>query len=157
MVEYFRGRYRIRSTRVPGYDYSAPGLYFITICTKGKEHYLGTIENGIMIFSETGKMVSKYLLEIPDHYPNFELDEHVIMPNHIHFILKVNRSSSKTKRYHLGIIICQFKRICTVTAIKNHLVLNWQPRYYDHIIRNNYVLSQIRQYIRDNPVKWNSV
>ena len=77
------------SIRLEGYDYSRSGAYFVTICVKNKENSLGKIIDGEMILSEIGKIAEKCWNEIPIHYPCVQLDKYVIMPNHIHGILKI--------------------------------------------------------------------
>jgi putative transposase len=90
MCSLYRNKYRIESIRYPDYDYSSPGKYFITICTKNKIPYFGKILNGRMILSETGIIVNDYWMAIPSHYPHITLDEYIIMPDHIHGIIIIN-------------------------------------------------------------------
>jgi REP element-mobilizing transposase RayT len=73
--------------RLQNYDYSREGLYFITICTYNRMELFGKIENGEMILNNYGRIVDKYWNKIPKHYPDVELLEYVIMPNHFHGIL----------------------------------------------------------------------
>jgi putative transposase len=87
MATKFRNKYRIKSARLVGYDYSSNGAYFITICTKRKIPYFGEIIDNKMILSETGIIVKNFWLEIICHYPNICLDEFIIMPDHIHGII----------------------------------------------------------------------
>jgi len=179
MCALFRNKYRIESTRYRGYDYSSPGKYFITICTKNKIRYFGKIENRKMILSELGIIAEKFWREIPGHFPNIKLDEFIIMPDHIHGILIINgdyfvqapnlgASTDSTKiilpgkllkasnlgASTIGSIINQFKRICTITIKTRGFDFAWQPRYYDHIIRTRIELYRIRKYIRENPEKF---
>jgi putative transposase len=86
----YKQKYNPKSNRLQNYDYSSNWWYFITICTKNKEHYFGKIQNGKMILNEYGKIIEKYFLEIPQHFINVVLDEYIIMPNHIHGILIIN-------------------------------------------------------------------
>ncbi len=79
-----------RSIRLKGYDYSQPGAYFITICTKNRKCLFGNIINGKMILNDAGHIAQNCWLEIPNHYSNVILDEFVIMPNHIHGIIIIN-------------------------------------------------------------------
>jgi len=184
MCSLFRNKYRIESTRYRGYDYSSPGKYFITICTKNKIRYFGKIENRKMILSELGIIAEKFWREIPGHFPNIKLDEFIIMPDHIHGILIINGDyfvqapklgasnppvqapklgasieniESRNpfwKSNSIGSIINQFKRICTITIKTRGFDFAWQPRYYDHIIRTRIELYRIRKYIRENPEKF---
>lgn len=82
-------KYHRRSIRLPGYDYSGEGLYFITICTYNRSCLLGEIKKGEMILNDAGWMVEEYWLEITGHYPNAVLYEFVVMPNHIHGIIEI--------------------------------------------------------------------
>lgn len=89
-MEKFNQKYRIESARAPWWDYGRAGAYFITICTKNREHYFGEINDGKMILSPTGVIADLLWHEIPYHSQNVELDEFVVMPNHIHGILILN-------------------------------------------------------------------
>ena len=75
------------STRLPNYDYSQAGAYFITICLQNRECLFGEIINDEMILNHVGLMVSDIWYQIPNHYPGVEIDEFVVMPNHIHGII----------------------------------------------------------------------
>lgn len=75
--------------RLPGYDYSSPGWYFITVCTKNKELFLGDIIENQMVLSKVGGIAKIFWLEIPERFSNVLLDAWVIMPNHLHGILKI--------------------------------------------------------------------
>ena len=85
----WKQKYHRRSTRLKGYDYSRPGFYFVTICTKNRQHLFGEIMNNVMHLNDAGKMVLNCWLEIPGHYSNVKLHEFIIMPNHIHGILEI--------------------------------------------------------------------
>jgi len=134
-----------------------------------------------MKLSEIGKIAKKYWLEIPKHFKNTRLDEFIIMPNHIHGIIvieyKINKIKiinnvetrhgvslqknennfnqfSKMVKNSISSIINQFKSSVKRYANKNQIPFHWQPRFYDHIIRNEKSLDEIRQYIKTNPLKW---
>lgn len=85
----FQNKYRNETTRLQGYDYSQPGYYFITICTEGRIHFFGEIVGFQMELSETGKMAWKCWNEIPDHFPFVIPDAFIVMPNHIHGIIRI--------------------------------------------------------------------
>jgi len=93
-VSKFKGKYRIGSTRAQWWDYSNPGAYFITICTQNRNHYFGAIENAKMNLSRIGIIADLCWQEINNRRKNLELGEYVIMPNHIHGILKLNDINS---------------------------------------------------------------
>ena len=91
-MDKFKNKYRIPSARLQNWDYGSNGAYFITICTKNREHYFGKIINDEMQLSEMGKLAEKYWLEIPTHFPFIELENFVVMPNHTHGILIINKN-----------------------------------------------------------------
>src|SRR5512145_591805 len=90
MPEKFRNRYRIPSTRLANWDYRWNAPYYITICTKHREHYFGHIVDGKMELSSIGIIADVLWHEIKNHTRNVELDAFVVMPNHIHGILIIN-------------------------------------------------------------------
>lgn len=91
MQNKFQNKYRISSARLQTWDYSSNGAYFITICTQNREHLFGTIENQEMYLSEIGKFAQQFWMEIPNHFPFVELGNFVVMPNHVHGILIINK------------------------------------------------------------------
>lgn len=78
-----------QSYRLKGYDYSSEGSYFLTMCTYNRLHFFGEIENESMQLNELGKIAEHIWNEIPVHFPNFELDAFIVMPNHVHCILNI--------------------------------------------------------------------
>ena len=147
-TEKYQNKYRISSARLKNYDYSSNGAYFVTIVTKNRTHFFGKIvddgKNAInrVSLSKIGKIAQKYWDEIPQHFPFIKLDEMVVMPNHIHGILIIDKPTDvvettptasippstkkpRNKNHNpewkpgtIGVILNQFKRICT---IKSHL------------------------------------
>ena len=91
-MDKFKNKYRIPSARLQSWDYGSNGSYFITICTKNREHYFGEILDGEMQLNETGNLAEQYWIEIPDHFPFIELGNFVVMPNHVHGILIIQKS-----------------------------------------------------------------
>ena len=91
MSDKFKNRYRIPSARLSNWDYSSNASYFITICTANREHYLGTIIDTKMRLSPIGKFACKCWKEIPNHFPHFNLDEFIVMPNHFHGIVMIEK------------------------------------------------------------------
>lgn len=78
-----------RTIRLKGYDYSQEGLYYITICIQNRECLFGDIIAGKMILNDSGKMVEKRWLALTDRFPNVQLHEFVVMPDHFHAILEI--------------------------------------------------------------------
>ena len=125
--------------------------------------------------SPVGEIANKYWNEILEHFNNFELDEYVIMPNHIHGILIINEvavqnleplpipNNKSIHRYQhiiprsIGPVIRSFKSSvthwCKQNGFKN---FRWQRNFYEHIIRDENELTRIRKYINENPLKWDS-
>jgi REP element-mobilizing transposase RayT len=91
MQDKFQNKYRIPSARLQNWDYSSNGAYFITICTQNREHYFGEIKDAAMQISTIGQLAEQYWKEIPNHFPFVELGNFVVMPNHIHGILIINK------------------------------------------------------------------
>jgi len=89
-MKYNPDKHHRRSIRLQGYDYSQPGIYFITLCTQNHECLFGEILNGEMRLNEFGKIAHQCWLEIPQHFPHVQLDEFVVMPDHIHGIIVLN-------------------------------------------------------------------
>lgn len=87
MAEKFQNKYRIPSIRLQKWDYRRAGVYFITICTKDRNHYFGEIQNKKMRLSQVGVIADLLWHEIKNHSENVILGEFVVMPNHIHGIL----------------------------------------------------------------------
>jgi MSHA biogenesis protein MshO len=161
------------------YDYANPGLYFVTICTANHEHFFGEIVDGEMQLSPIGVIADVLWHEIKHHTPNIALHEFVVMPNHIHGIIEIlepniptnvsrkdvacNVSTCDTTSSmsqispvsgSLGRIIASYKGSVTKHANRLDLAFSWQPRFYDHIIRDHESLLQIQEYIINNPIKW---
>ncbi|WP_416336931.1 transposase [Crocosphaera sp. UHCC 0190] len=91
-----------RSIRIRNYDYSQPGAYFVTICTYQKQCWCGEIKNGQMCLNQLGKIVADEWLKTAIIRPNFQLDEWVIMPNHLHGIVIINDCSGNENKGDLG-------------------------------------------------------
>ena len=73
--------------RLKGYDYSKPGYYHVTICTYNRKELFGYIEDNRMFLNKYGRIAEKTWKEIPDHHPDVESDEFIVMPNHVHGII----------------------------------------------------------------------
>src|SRR5690606_34421585 len=91
MVKKFKGKYRIESIRAQWWDYGWNGAYFITICTKNRKHYFGNIVNNKMVLSPLGIIADIFWHEITNHSKHVSLGEFVVMPNHIHGILLIDK------------------------------------------------------------------
>ncbi len=167
-----------RSIRLKGYDYSQKGYYFVTICIQNRECLLGQSINNTIFLNDAGLMVQNIWNTLPDHYAGVGIDSYIIMPNHIHGIIILTVGAGPRAcpcranplqgeppggtTMKLPDIIHRFKSLTTNIYHKSVIQHNWPPfpgklwqrNYYDHIIRNDLELSQIREYIINNPVKW---
>lgn len=171
----FKEKYRIPSARLPHQDYSAVGQYFVTLDTKGHECFFGRVQDNQVMLSMAGEIVADEWQRTATVRANVTLDEWQIMPNHLHGIIVISRDAScrdaslrrlKDETFHrnvsttlqansLGAIIGQFKGASTkrirAAGVRDFA---WQPRFYDHVIRNSDSLEKIRAYIRHNPLMW---
>ena len=90
-VKQKENQYKARKkTRLDGYDYSEAGYYYVTICTHNCVNWFGEIHNGEMILNDAGHMVKSVLKTVQNHYPGIFMDKYIVMPNHIHAIIKIN-------------------------------------------------------------------
>lgn len=168
----FRARKRIR---LSNHDYSSNRRYYVTICTYKKEYYFGEIINDKMILNEPGKMVQQTINEIPEYYNGIELDQYVVMPNHVHVVVVINNQLSSngqpqgavptySNNLSLSDVVHRIKTLITkkyIDGVKNN---NWTPfnkkvwqrSFYDHIVRGDKSLQNIREYVVNNPRTWDA-
>ena len=137
------------------------GLFFVTWQTAHNKSIFGAIVGDRCELNELGRRVEEYWREMPAKYPELELDEFVVMPNHFHAIVRI-RFRPTNKEHHLGFLLGRFKggtgyiygkmrRAGEVDDIGDHL---WQFDYWDKIVTNERQLAAYRRYIRDNPKNW---
>jgi REP element-mobilizing transposase RayT len=168
----FKGKYRIKSTRLESHDYGSNGFYFVTICTKEKIHYFGEIVDTLdetethcyasLRGTEIAKIANDCWLAIPEHYPFVILDEFIIMPHHLHAIIAIHKEEETTystntfgpQSRNLGAIIRGFKSSVKRDANKENIDFHWQARFHDHIIKDEKTLCAVRNYILANPRNW---
>jgi len=159
-----KNKFKRRSIRLPEYDYSKPNAYFITICSFNKQMIFGKINDGKIALSKIGDIVKRYLIEIPNHFENVFIDDYIIMPNHIHFIISIvgvqnfeplRNEYQKIIPKSIGSIVRSYKASVTRWC-KDHSFekFKWQKNFYEHIIRNDEDFFRIREYIRNNPLQW---
>ena len=153
-----------KRNRLKDYDYRSNGAYFITICTKDRKNIFWAKEQPDFVgediilppdnvrLSPYGKITEAAIIAIPKYYPNIELLQYVVMPNHIHMILFIP--------YDSGRMISSPTSILTaVGQMKRHVskkagVAIWQKSFHDHVIRNKNDYEKISRYIHENPIKW---
>ncbi len=152
-----------KTTRLPNYDYSKPGAYFITICTKERRCILSEIVGTDVpggpkiLLTAYGKIADKHIQAMNDFYTTISVDKYVIMPNHIHLLIQINpeengppRTSVPTRESIISRFVSTFKRFCNKEYGENI----WQYRSYDHVIRNREDYENRMKYIHENPLKW---
>ena len=161
-----------KSIRLKGFGYSNEGMYFITICTYNKEFIFYDLVGAgfprpLPCLNKYGEVVQEYWDNISNHFKGVEIDEFVIMPNHIHGIIKINPYTNQGgetpplqgKTPTLGQIVGYFKYQTTKTINQIDTTPGrrvWQRNYYEQIIRTELDYFKITQYIKDNPGNWYS-
>ena len=157
-----------RSPRLQAYDYSQPGAYFVTLVTHERVSLLGGVVDGEVKLSHNGNAVNDAWLWLPSQFPHVELDEFVVMPNHLHGVVWLagplsgtgvsrNAPTKPGPRKPLGQVIGAFKTVSTKqvnAALGTPGRPLWQRDFYDHVVRNEQDLHRIREYIRNNPLQW---
>ena len=147
--------------RLKGYDYSQSNYYYVTICTDNRKEWFGEIENNQILLNYHGRIVQQQWQWLAKQYSYIELDEYVVIPNHIHGILIINKwtghdLSLQIRIKSLSSLIGAFKTTSSKLIHQNGLYdFTWQRSFHDHIIRNDKSLDNIREYIRNNPATWN--
>ncbi len=167
-MTFFHKRYRVESARMRDHDYSS-GWYFVTMCTCNRMPIFGHIQNRIMCVNEMGAIAWQCWESIPEHFPLVRPDAFVVMPDHVHGILRIchdpcdveTQNFASLQRGHqnhfgpqsrnLASVIRGFKIGVKSYATKHGIDFGWQPRFHDRIIRDNDALDRIRRYIRNNP------
>ncbi len=159
------GKHLRRSIRLRDYDYSQAGAYFVTICTYNKECTFCDIKDGKIELNEIGEIANKYLVEIPRHFACVQMDKFVVMPNHLHAVVMINpvgvqnfeplqHKYQHTISKSIGSIIRTYKSAVSHWCKVNGHDFRWQRNYYEHVIRDEDDLDEIREYIVNNPLKW---
>jgi len=144
-----------KNIRLNNYDYSTAGYYFITMCVKDKHEMLGNVVGTNCVrprLSEYGIIVEKEISVLANTYDAVAIDKYIVMPNHIHMIIVIKSDSSGRTQFvpTISRIIKQFKGSIT----KQIGFSLWQPRFHDHIIRDEAEYQRIWQYIDENPARW---
>ena len=147
-----------KKMRLQNYNYASYGAYFITICTQKKQNYFwknvgATIGRPHDIeLSLYGEIVSDAIKSISSTYPALLVERYVIMPNHIHLLLRVcsDEFGRPMVAPTISRVVNQLKGY-TVKQIRRPI---WQKSFHDHIIRNQKDYEEHINYIYYNPVRW---
>ena len=161
------------SIRLKNYDYSQNGAYFVTICVNNMVCLFGDVVDGKMVLNDAGKMVQTAWNNLPKRFSEIQLDVCTIMPKHLHGIVAIvgaplvgarpeGKRATTRVAPTLGTIVGQFKSISTTEYTRNVKQSHWPPfhnklwqrNYYEHVIRNDDELNKIREYIIQNPDRW---
>ncbi len=150
-----------KRNRMLDFDYSQEAIYFLTSCCKNRINFFGEIVNNEMILNKYGEICQQQIEWLQNQYPYIEIHNYIVMPNHVHLLIEINRSISTrrngndTKIKSISSLMGAFK---TTTSKKIHHLGNeyfaWQRSFYDHIVRNNKRYEYIFNYITDNPKRW---
>ena len=147
-----------KPNRLPNFDYSAPGAYFITICAKDHKCIFGHIVGAsiarppMVQLSEYGKIVEKAIYEIPQHYPAISVVHYTVMPNHIHLLLQIQTDTNG--RAMLAPTISHVVQQMKGSITKQIGYSIWQKSFHDHVIRGQKDYLKIWEYIENNPARW---
>lgn len=155
---------RRKSTHLRHYDYANPGYYFVTICTRDKQCLFGDVVDGVMRVNQVGVIVDACWRALPDHVAAVALDQYIVMPNHVHGVIRLceidgarHASPLQEARASLGAVIGSFKSAASrqIRLLPGMTGLSvWQRNYYEHVIRSESSLHSIREYIANNPAQW---
>ena len=174
MTKYDPQKHHRKSIRLPGYDYSQAGAYYVTIVTYHRDCLFGEIVNKEMILNDFGKIADACWRAIPEHFPLVELGSHIIMTNHAHGIIVIRNDELTSnagatqwvapapgthpagpKPNSLGAIIGSYKSAVSYRINKEYNATGiWQRNYYEHIIRDEKDLQNKSDYIEANPSLW---
>ena len=157
--------------RLPEYDYSSPGAYFVTICTHNRRCILSDIVVGALHeapvvsvrLTEFGRVVDEVIQSLPAMYSHLTVDHYVIMPNHIHLLLRIEAGRALREaplregetRSLLSKAGGYLKMNCSRRIHENHPEVQvFQRGYYEHVIRGDKDYHEIWEYIATNPARW---
>ena len=156
-----------KPNRISDYDYSLNGAYFVTVCTQDRKQILSDIVgDGFPVPKICGKIAEETIQRIPEKYPHVSVDKYVIMPDHIHILLRMEHTGAAFCLSNegtgdpsptIGNVVGWYKYQATKQI---NLICNtpgervFQRSYYDHVIRNQQDYTEIWEYIENNPRKW---
>jgi len=146
-----------KNPRLAGYDYSTSNNYFVTTNVKDFVKCFGNIINGEMYLNIYGEIVEKQILWLEQQYSYVKILSFVVMPDHVHFILQIDKSKvlMNQKIKPLPQLLGAFK----ITSSKlihrgGYFNFQWHRSFHDRIIRDSFELMRIQDYIYQNPKNW---
>lgn len=147
-----------KANRLKTYDYSSAGAYFVTVCTKLRRNTLSTIdENGRLVLKFPGIIAEQFVRRISEYYTNVIIDRYVIMPNHIHLLLRFEKNVPDAQGPTLGTVMGWYKYNVTKqinAECNNSGIQFFQRSFHDHVIRGEKDYLKIWEYIENNPARW---
>ena len=143
--------YSRKPTRIPDFDYSGDHYYFVTICTREMRCFFGN-PGKLNVF---GKIAENDLQNLEHHFEHLGLIKYVIMPNHIHAIIRIGCDRIAGNRPNLSTVVGLYKSgVTRKIREKQPDLMVWQRSFHDHIIRNDMQFQKIWEYIENNPLQW---
>jgi len=147
-----------KPNRLPDYDYSQNGAYFVTICTQERKTILcDIVGDGSPVPKNAGTIVEEWIKKIPEKYSCIYVDHHVVMPNHIHLLLRIADGGTGNPSPTLGSVVGWFKYNATKEINAQSGTMGqrvFQRSYFEHVIRGQKDYLEIWEYIENNPLKW---
>ena len=138
-----------KGLRLRDFDYALHGPYFVTVCTRGRRCTLGDVRDDAVVLSRWGRVVASQLEQLPDRL-RIDIDDFVVMPNHVHLIVGLRPRARRASPLRLGTVVASFKS----GSSRDAGTLLWQRGYHDHVIRDEEDLARVREYIATNPIRW---
>ncbi|TSC57442.1 MAG: hypothetical protein Greene041662_951, partial [Candidatus Peregrinibacteria bacterium Greene0416_62] len=162
----FQDRYRVETSRLRGKDYGEVGTYFVTMCTKGREHWFGEVRNERMILNTVGMIVAEEIVKTPLLRKYIVIDTWIVMPNHVHMIVDILPNSEtstvetarcavsqdvailipmpRLKPNSLGSIVGRIKAASAWRIRKaGYRNFAWQERFHDRILRTDRAIENV--------------
>lgn len=140
-----------KTIRLQNFDYSGNHYYFITICTYEKKCIFGQLNQ----LSKYGKITERCIEKITEVFSTVHVDAYIVMPNHVHMILFMEKTSEADDLPNIPTVIGQFKMAVTkkIRKIDPNCIV-WQRSFYDHVIRTEKSYGKIWEYVKNNRQKW---
>jgi len=155
-----------RSIRLPNFDYSQSGAYFVTIVSHQRKCVFGNIENDHEILTMAGQCVDAIISALPEHFP-VEINHQVVMPNHVHLLLTIKSEGMENSRVQTKPLkgspaqsVCAIVQNLKANSSRHiHRIWNndeqvWHRNYYEHVVRDHIDFDRIYTYIENNPLTW---
>ena len=148
--------------RLPNWDYSNAGCYFVTFCTHERKMTLGRVleepaEDGatILKLSQAGMFCQASIESIPERFPAVCVEDFVVMPNHVHLLCSLRATDDELQESLLSRVV-GYTKSKTTRALREHGYKGavWQRSFYDHVVRDEADYLRIMEYIENNPAKW---